>query len=268
MVPQLADSAFLKNTFTSAVLLLMFTLVVSGLLFKPFALRILLLRPFGERRMTASLKRFVRKNLGTLGYVYTLSDRSYRPANPILIYTLMAFSEVFVLMLNVALLTSFRIATVRNGGSFRKLETFLARKRYTASALAFQSGGQAFNVRSTDPWWKICILMLMSSCEVIVVDLSRVKAGTTWELDHLYAAGIESKCLFIVSEDKLPELNVVLKEHFGANSSPSVFTYHANGELLEPERFRAALEEVALCCGRFEQPDTQQVASAEVLVRR
>ena len=53
--------------------------------------RLLLLRPFGQRAMTKALKRVVLRHLGSRGHVMTLSDANYRP-NPFLRIADIAFN--------------------------------------------------------------------------------------------------------------------------------------------------------------------------------
>jgi hypothetical protein len=56
-------------------------------------------------------------------------------------------------------------------------------------------------IRSTDELWKDCIDVLLDNCQVVVVDLSHVGAGTTWELEELFRRGYEYKALFLVPDD-------------------------------------------------------------------
>ena len=70
--------------YTAAVILLFFTcLLIGATATRNRSMRILLLRPFGQRTMTRALKKVVRNKLGNVAHVYTLSDRHYRP-NPFL----------------------------------------------------------------------------------------------------------------------------------------------------------------------------------------
>jgi hypothetical protein len=103
--------------------------------------------------------------------------------------------------------------------------------------LSLFNGGQAFNIRTTDPWWKICIQMLMESCDIIVVDVSRVKAGTDWELNEVRARMLQSKCLFIVSEDMAQGADSIVARYFGPNDAPPVFVYRSDGRTLQTATF-------------------------------
>jgi hypothetical protein len=213
-----------------------------GVRFRDRALRILLLRPFGEEKMTATLRDFVCENLGRIGYVFTLSDRHYKPS---LLLRLGAelpaeFGAFFVIyVLGPLLRNSKRIASVKSERTFRKLQRKLLRQA-RPSFWSFLSGEQAFNIRSTDVWWQLCIQMLMHSCEIIVIDLSKVKAGTEWELKELHARSLLEKCIFVVAEANSDSAAGTLIPFFGQHAQPPVFVYRQNGEVLAKDAQRFA----------------------------
>jgi hypothetical protein len=239
----------LRNLGSVVPVLAIFLWIVAGLSAMPFrnrALRILLLRPFGERKMTRALKRFVCRNVGRAGNVFTLSDRNYKPN---LLITLLlrvpaeGFDLLALLMLGPLIRSSKRVATVRRESKFRKLERHLLRKA-TPAFWSFLAGDQAFNIRSSDDWWQMCIHMLMHSCEIIVVDLSKVKEGTEWELDELHANKMLAKCVFVVGEDNVPDVRPVLERNFAGDQWPTVHVYRNDGTLADRREFDARLGEV------------------------
>lgn len=219
--------------------------VSAGMLFMRGSTRILLLRPFGERQMTTPLKSFVVKYLGHFGYVYTLSDTNYKPNTLLTVLALLPVYgiEIFILILGPLLCPSMRIATVTKESRFLSFSQFLQR-RYTQSFLSFVMGGQAFNIRSTDSWWKLCILTLMHSNETIVIDISKVKEGTVWEINALKERDLLSKCIFVISEKQLNHKDVILKRFFSEDSKPEVFIYKNNGTLNNEGFFQTALKEI------------------------
>ncbi len=227
-------------------LILMGAAALFSFLFRNRALRVLLLRPFGEKRMTRSLKRFVCKNVGRSGTVFTLSDRNFKPS--ILVTLLWRMSSeglatITMFVLGPFLRASKRVASVKRERKFRKLQRHLLRKA-SPSYWSFLNGNQAFNVRSSDSWWQMCIHMLMHSSEIIVVDLSKVKEGTAWELEQLNAKNLLSKCLFIVGEKDMEMLAPVLQQYFPMNP-PTVYVYRANGVLKDKRAFDAHFDRVA-----------------------
>jgi hypothetical protein len=99
------------------------------------------------------------------------------------------------------------------------------------------SGSQAFNIRSSDDWWQMCIHMLMHSCEVILVDLSKVKEGTGWELNQLRAKNLLSKCVFIIGEEHIADIGPVLEEYFPPGHAPAVHVYSNKGQPSDRQAF-------------------------------
>lgn len=208
------------------------------------AQRILLLRPFGEKKMTSTLRRFVRKNLGPAGYTFTLSDRNYKPSfvdSKVFRILSGGFETVFQFAVGSIFANSHRIAAVKNDKTFFRSCRALTQK-FTLSYWSFITSGQAFNIRTTDAFWQLCIQMLMHSCDVVVVDLSRVKAGTAWEINELHERDLRARCMFVVSEDNKAEIGEVLAQHFSRHAPPPVYVYRRNGQLLDKPQFDAELK--------------------------
>jgi hypothetical protein len=216
---------------------------LAAVLFRNRAVRVLLLRPFGEKRMTSALKRFVRKNVGRAGNVFTLSDRNYKPNIFISLLWRLPLEGVDTLILIFTgpfFGSSKRIASIKRERKFRKLERHLLRK-HSPSFWSFMGGNQAFNIRTSDPWWQMCIHMLMHSCEIIVIDLSKVKEGTAWELNQLHAKGILDKCVFVVGEQNVDDVEPVLQRYFPGDTRPRVFVYGDKGTLADKHAYDARL---------------------------
>ncbi len=207
--------------------------------------RILLLRPFGEKKMTSTLRRFVRKNVGPVGYAFTLSDRNYNPSFvDSLLFRILAggFETLVQFAVGAIFANSHRIGAVKNDNSFVRLARALTRK-FTLSYWSLITSGQAFNIRTTDPYWQLCIQMLMHSCDVVIVDLSRVKAGTAWEIGELHKRDLRARCMFVASEDNQAELGEVLAQYFSEHGAPVVYVYQRNGRLPDKQRFGAELKQ-------------------------
>ena len=226
------QAADIKGPLASFGIVMLILSALASLPFRQRALRILLLRPFGEKRMTRALKHFVRKNAGRVGNVFTLSDRNYKPNLLItILWRLPAegFDLVVIFLLGPLLGHSKRIASVKREQKFRKLERHLLRQ-YSPAYWSFMSGNQAFNIRSSDPWWQMCIHMLMHSCEIIIVDLSKVKEGTAWELSQLHSKNIMDKCIFVVGENNMSDVQPVLEKFFPDGDWPTVHVYSNSGK--------------------------------------
>jgi hypothetical protein len=241
-----SDNDPLSMAFLVLFLFCLGSVWLAGFLYRNRAARILLLRPFGEKRMTRGLKRFVPRHLGTSGYVFTLSDRNYKPSvilAALVHIPVQGVDAIATIILGPLLRNSTRIASVRNERRYRKLQKFLMRK-FRPSSWSFICGGQSFNIRSTDPWWQLCIHMLMHTCEAIVIDLSKVKEGTAWELNQLQSKRILNKCVFVVGENNVADVPPVLARYFPGGAWPTVHVYANNGKLADKRLFDTAFDRI------------------------
>lgn len=116
----------------------------AGIIHRKRAIRILLLRPFGEKHMTRPLKRFVTRTLGPTGFVFTLSDRNYRPnfiVATLLLLPIQGIEILTMLILGPLIRNSLRIASIKSDRTFRSLERFLLRK-FRPSYASFLGAGK------------------------------------------------------------------------------------------------------------------------------
>jgi hypothetical protein len=232
-------NSFLVVAVIGWALLVLIIIPIGVLLGLKKTIRILLLRPFGERKMTKALKQVVIDHLGTRAHVFTLSDRNYRP-NPFVRLGDFIASGVRYLIAAVAR-PSIRIATVKNARTYLRMATKLS-ARLQPSFRNFVTGGQASNIKSTDRWWKWCIDLLMHSCDVIVMDISKVSTGSTWEIDQLLARGKIPMTVFIAQEAHEEHGLEALRRVFPANELPRIFLYDATGKFRDPDEFDAELK--------------------------
>ena len=84
----------------------------------------------------------------------------------------------------------------------------------------------------------------MHSCDVIVIDVSKQKAGTGWELEQLRLRNLRYKCLFVTGEEFLADAGVALDTHFANEDSPFVHLYGKSGKLAEPRPFEEHLRSI------------------------
>ena len=235
--------------------------LVVGLRFRRRALRILLLRPFGEARMTGALKALVCAHLGQAGYVFTLSDRHYKPNLWVRLFAELGgfFALLAMYVASPILRTSRRIATIKGERSFRGLQKKLLHELRPA-IYSFLAGEQAFNIRSTDAWWQLSIRLLMHSCDAIVVDLSKVKTGTEWELRELHRRSLLEKCIFVAVESSCNALAQAIEANFDRQRPPRVFLYGENGQLIAPDAAFFAERLQLLMQARLGRPQHAAVA--------
>jgi hypothetical protein len=209
------------------------------------ARRILVLRPFGEKKMTSALKRFVRKSLGLRAYAFTLSDRNYKPSFvDSMLFRIVSggFETLGQIAVGAIFANSHRLGAIKNDKTFFRFARALTQK-FNLSYWSFITSGQAFNIRTTDPFWQLCVQLLMHSCDVIVVDLSLVKQGTAWEIKQLGKRTLRAKCIFVVSDERRSTLDAVMAEHF-PRDAPQVHVYQKSGALSDKAAFDAAFKDI------------------------
>jgi hypothetical protein len=222
-----------------AITLVPLMTLVGGIAGRKRTARVLLLRPFGQAQMTRALKRVVRKHLGLLGHTYTLSDQNYRPN-----YVLAALNRIFDWVLCIVgpfLRPSFRVTSVKDERTFFILDSFLLRT-VTPSFLGLLCSDQAFNIRTTDTWWKRCIDVLMWSSDVIVMDITSVSTGSAWEINELSRRRLLGKCVFIAQEGHTADM----RHYLPGDEPPRVFVFDADGRIKEPAEFDAVLTTAVL----------------------
>lgn len=236
------EGIFFRNVLTPLFILCL-TLIAGfifwgGLSGRQSDLRMLLLRPFGDRRMTRALKAVVLKNLGGFGHVYTLSDKNYQPNPFIRMFDMIVTGLRYVV--GPAFRPSQRIATVSSERSYLVFAVKLSR-RLRQSFRRVATGGQAVNLKSTDAWWQRCVELLMHSCDLIVMDLSRVKAGSAWEITQLARRGLLPRILFIVQEDYAKSAETILNELLPQTDAISIYAFTRTGEFVDPIALTGAL---------------------------
>jgi hypothetical protein len=247
----------------SFVFVLIFTLLLFPMLFGK-SLRILLLRPFGEKTLTKSLKSLILRNIAGVGYIYTLSDKNFKPN--ILVTVVTFYANILLFIFNPIFRGSLRVSQVKNDRTFHKLAKVML-SELTLRVRNVASCGQAFNIRCTDSWWKCCVSLLTNSCEIIVVDISKVKEGTEWEIIELVKRNLSDRCVFISALDSSEHARKVITKHFGENTAIKIHFYDdERGELCEPIVFRDSLNEliaraIARNCKDDNEPAAQTAAA-------
>jgi hypothetical protein len=166
--------------------------------------RVLLLRPFGQGPLSRAMKRFNRKHLCWHGFTFTLADKYLK-------HSLTAYALAHV----PTDLGS--IATIVYRPLFRRLHRFVfitkpedlallrlrLRQRWRLSAFWQSRLGLSDRInkfRSRNELWQDCIGMMLDECQVIVVDLSRAGAGTTWEVEQIFERGYQYKAVFLLHD--------------------------------------------------------------------
>ena len=125
---------------------------------------------------------------------------------------------------------------VRNDDEYQTLIADI-NNRYMSNVFWRLSFSRIRSIKAADEWWQRCVNYLIIWCDVIVVDLTVVKAGTLWELEKIRDDGLSYKAVFIVHEDAYEKGRQYLTRYWLPNDTPFVFRYSSRGRLLEEEPF-------------------------------
>ena len=82
----------------------------------------------------------------------------------------------------------------------------------------------------------------MHTCDLIIMDLSRVKAGSVWEITQLARRGLLPRCLFIVQEDYAKAAETILHELLPQTDAISVHAFKPTGEFVDQGTLTLALD--------------------------
>lgn len=197
-----------------------------------------LLRPFGERKMTKALKRVVGRHLGRVAFVYTLSDKHYRP-NPLLGLVTMVWG-LSEYVLGPIFRPSIRYVNVRSAELVGWLRETMTR-RWSPSWRTALSAHQALNIRSTDEHWKDVIDVLLETTDFAVMDISKVGEGSAWEIERLFALDLAHRCIFIVQQGHGDGARASLVKGASGREVPSLHEFRWNGLFTDEPVFQLEL---------------------------
>ena len=200
--------------------------------------RTALLRPFGERRMTRALKHVVARRLGKVGFVYTLSDKHYKPNPLVVIVTgLWSFSEY---ILGPIFRPSIRYMNVHSRDMLDDLKAAM-RRRMSPSWRTALSGNQALNIKATDELWQEVVDVLLGSTDFVVMDVSKVGAGSAWEIERLFALDLAPRCIFIAQEGHEESARAAIAEGARGGALPLLHVFRSDGVFLDEGAFQREL---------------------------
>ena len=195
---------------------------------------------FDQDQMTEVLKKVVQNRLGNVGLVYTLSDKNYKPN--IFLEALGKIAGNVLILFGPFIRPSFQIVNVKNERSFFILAYFLV-TRWKGSLRSLISGGQAFNIRTTDAWWKRCIDLLMNSCDVVVMDTARLSTGSkAWEMDRLNLTQSGPADNFHCPREYADEAHRSLQKILGASAAERLFVFNSEGQFTDDTAFQKTFD--------------------------
>jgi hypothetical protein len=230
--------------------------------------RILLLRPFGTQGVSRSLKKFIHRNVIFSGHVFTLADQHMRESFLGYVIASIPTSEgelvLFLLQLLRIVGSQRRRMHVRKARHYQDLKRRL-RSGFLLNSFWVTSFDKIRKIKTSDRWWQRCIDLLAANCEVILVDLSVVKAGTHWELGKIRQEHLEEKAIFIVQRQKLNWALASLAEHWPRETLPRIFLYDAKGIVQDEPEFKRRFARI-LSLERAPVPGRERPLSAAPLI--
>lgn len=246
-----------RNAATSVMLLFMLwsaaylTLLLYALLFLlPFVLtlpisaaviglwseppRFLLLRPFNRGRLNRPLRRIVRRTIGPLGHVYTLSDADIR----------VAWYVRIPLLLGQVALFSFRARRIRTPRQLARLEGMLNRT-WLRNVNWCLSHSKAFPITTDDACWQAVVRTLAQSVDAIVIDATELRPNVMWEVELCRALNRGHRVIFLVNEKTRARALAQLREAApDLVAEEHVFVY-SDRAVDQPERLQRVLAGLA-----------------------
>jgi hypothetical protein len=206
-------------------------------LLQPNPARLLLLRPFGAGSVTRSLRGLMRRYVDGLGFTYTLADDSFRTRRfTRLIWWLLIVGAVlsrFLVFIAVLLMIRFpQYLPTLKIESDKDIDTLKQRlvRRFPQTAAAFHAHGEPVALVCSNALWKRVVALMMQSSDVIIMDVSLVSQGSSWELQRLGSAGLTEKTVFIAEAGHESEARAALRDR--GFPSDRLYLYAPDGRIL------------------------------------
>ena len=197
--------------------------------------RFLLLRPFNRAVLSRPLKRLARREVAPFGHVYTLSDADIRVPWYIRIPVLLGQLALF----------SFHLRRIRDKAQIPRFVRAVDRTwlRNINWCMAF---GKVFPVASSDEAWRELVECLLQRCDAVIIDVSDLRQNVMWEIDRAKSLRLETRTLYLLPSDQADKSQSALIQALGVEASASRLFLYTNKDLVDRNRFRAALVESAV----------------------
>lgn len=217
--------------------------------------RILLLRKFNNKELGRSIEKMSNANLRPYGHVFTLADKHFK-RNPVWSFISSFWASPFTLMVRCITVP---IGFVRrfwdrsrdgpiliwNANDFRHF----ARRFEDRGGLNLEMARtqrKTIMVRTSDAWWQHVVELIMHACDVVVIDMTDVAAGTIWELRKIPAEDVGERVVFTCREDRVDEARTHLRTHGFGEAVDIVQVYDRRGRFKDKVGFRDAMRQAML----------------------
>jgi len=254
------NSPILAGAINAGLILMVLLLalyVVQTLRSRPLRLRITLLRPFGRGSISSPLRKLVPNEISHFGPVYTLADKTYeRRFISVVVerfFSNLAFVGAFTV--GALLRPSQRIESIYNERTLLNLARKLPRI-IGPNNLSFYSAGQALSIKSSNDLWRLAVYVLVSSNDILVMDLSIIGEGSAWELEILQRTGKLDNCIFLAQQEYEQAAHSRVANY--ADCIFKIHTYDRNGRLVNRTEFIIELKKRIALALQFRQQSKQQ----------
>lgn len=221
--------------FYSLPALISLPLILPGILAWRTPARILVLRRFGRRDLSRSLRRVIGRDVAGFGHVYTLGDPHIR---------VRWFVRFPLLVGQVAFLT-FRHRRVRSAYGVRRLLHYT--HRTTRRNLNwYMSQRKIWPLRCSDEVWRQCVEALASDADVILIDVSDISDHLRWELALCRDRELLDRVVPLVSQEHQSAVEREFAQGLDGIRLPKPYVYGPKS-LVDLSGF---LDEVALIVAR------------------
>jgi hypothetical protein len=189
-------------------------------------LRFLLLRPFNRQRVTQSLKKIIRDSVSPYGHTYTLADADLKVPWYIRIPLFFGQISIFSHRLKKISLPHHIIRTIKA----------IRRKGLRTMNWCF-SRSKVFPITCTSFSWQACVSCISQEMDIIIMDLSGIKEGVIWELEHCIRLGLIDRVIFFVSDSEKERTlaRETLEKYIGNIPSKNILLTYGKPGLLTSE---------------------------------
>jgi hypothetical protein len=213
------------------------SIVVTRRLFRRSPRLLLLLRPFGDRSISAGLKSLVMREICVLGIPLTLADADINPPK--------RFHHALGSVARAGgLLTGWlapSILTAETNQGLNQLEA-IVHTPWRLAWLWLLSRRGLLVVPAEHRFWQDTVRLLARASDLVVVDVSEAGTGVVWEFTHIRREVSLNAVLFVAAENRLADARRFVGSFFPAYAD-DILGYRNDGSFLNRSEFLRILTE-------------------------